>query len=132
MKHEFPRVGSDVPGAVEVLRELVEKGHQIVLFTMRGTLKPSGEKIDSPEEINKTFANHLYDAVYWFQIRKIELTGVNTYPQQDTWTNSPKAYANLYIDDCGVGTPLVYPNDGSNPYVDWVEVRKLLIKKGAL
>lgn len=32
--HEFPEVGKDI-GAVPVLRELVEKGHKIILYTMR-------------------------------------------------------------------------------------------------
>ena len=32
--HEFPEVGRDI-GAVSVLKELVEKGHKIILYTMR-------------------------------------------------------------------------------------------------
>ena len=32
--HEFPKVGKDI-GAVPVLKKLVEKGHQIILHTMR-------------------------------------------------------------------------------------------------
>lgn len=32
--HEFPRVGVEI-GAAEVLKELTDKGHQIILFTMR-------------------------------------------------------------------------------------------------
>ena len=32
--HEYPNVGKDV-NAVPVLKELVENGHQLVLFTMR-------------------------------------------------------------------------------------------------
>ena len=32
--HEFPEVGRDI-GAVPVLKELVEKGHKIILYTMR-------------------------------------------------------------------------------------------------
>ena len=32
--HEFPKVGKDI-GAVPVLKKLVEKGHKIILYTMR-------------------------------------------------------------------------------------------------
>lgn len=32
--HEFPKVGHDI-GAVPVLKQLVEKGHHIILRTMR-------------------------------------------------------------------------------------------------
>lgn len=32
--HEFPEVGKDI-GAVPVLKELVKKGHKIILYTMR-------------------------------------------------------------------------------------------------
>lgn len=32
--HEFPKIGKDI-GAIPVLRKLVEKEHQIILYTMR-------------------------------------------------------------------------------------------------
>lgn len=32
--HEFPKVGKDI-GAVPVLKKLIEKGHKIILYTMR-------------------------------------------------------------------------------------------------
>jgi hypothetical protein len=32
--HEFPKVGKDI-GAAPVLKELTEKGHRLILFTMR-------------------------------------------------------------------------------------------------
>lgn len=32
--HEFPYVGKEI-GAAEVLKELTDKGHKIILFTMR-------------------------------------------------------------------------------------------------
>ena len=40
--HEFPRVGEEI-GAAEVLKELTDKGHKIILFTMRS----------HPNEINQ-------------------------------------------------------------------------------
>lgn len=35
VKHRYPMVGEDVDGAVSVLKELVRKGHKIILYTMR-------------------------------------------------------------------------------------------------
>lgn len=32
--HEYPDVGKDI-GAIPVLKELVDKGHKLILFTMR-------------------------------------------------------------------------------------------------
>ena len=49
VKHRYPMVGEDVDGAVSVLKELVRKGHKIILITalrkcydvvIDGTLKP--------------------------------------------------------------------------------------------
>ena len=33
--NEYPNVGNDI-GAVPVLKRIVEKGHRIILYTMRG------------------------------------------------------------------------------------------------
>lgn len=41
--HEFPRVGAEI-GAAEVLKELTDKGHKIILFTMRS------HQLDGAEE----------------------------------------------------------------------------------
>lgn len=106
--HEYPRVGADVPYAVETLQELTKQGNKLILFTMR-----SGPTLD--------------DAVAWFKKHEIPLAGVNTNPDQKRWTNSPKAYAHLYIDDAALGCPLVYEDMVSRrPYVDWLKVRELL------
>ena len=103
--HEYPVVGKDI-GAVPVIKALVERGDQIILFTMR-----SGEP--------------LADAVNWFSENGIPLFGVNENPQQHTWTNSPKPYAHVYIDDAALGVPLVHPGIG-RPFVKWDVVALLL------
>lgn len=114
--HDFPRIGGDI-GSVPVLKELVENGHQLVLFTMRS---------DSSK------GNFLQQAVNWFSQNEIPLYGIQTNPTQLNWTTSPKAYGELYIDDAALGAPLIYPGDGKNPYVDWEIVRKMLIDRGIL
>lgn len=76
----------------------------------------------------------LQDAIDWFAKYDIPLYGVNDNPSQHSWTDSPKVYANMYIDDAALGIPLVY-NDMSSmmrPYVGWVRVTELLYESGVL
>ena len=115
--HEYPKVGKDI-GAIPVLKELTQKGHQLMLWTMRGTrTQPS---------------DTLQDAVNWFKQNDIPLWGINENPEQTQsgWTNSNKQYAQLYIDDAALGCPLLY-NQG-RAYVDWIIVKEMLIQKGIL
>lgn len=60
--------------------------------------------------------------------------GINENPKQKEWTSSPKIYANIYIDDTALGTPLKYDEDSmvSRPYVDWDIMGTLLKIKGVL
>ena len=114
--HEFPSIGRDI-GAVPVLKELIENGHKLILFTMRCDDDTNGKYLES--------------AVRWFKDNGVPLYGIQRNPTQGSWTSSPKAYCHLYIDDAGLGIPLVYP-DGERPYVDWKKVRKLLQKQEIL
>jgi len=114
--HEFPRVGKDI-GSVPVLKELIENGNKLVLFTMRSN-RPNGKFLD--------------DAVNWFSNNDIPLYGIQQNPSQSQWTSSPKAYGEVYIDDAALGCPLVYPGGTEKPYVDWNKARKMLIEIGAI
>ena len=101
--HEYPKVGKDI-GAIPVLKELIKNKHQLILLTMR-----SGKELD--------------EAVQWFKDNDIPLYGVNENPTQSSWTESPKVFAHLYIDDAGCGVPLKYEiSMSSRPYVDWEKV----------
>lgn len=112
--HEYPEVGKELPGAVETCKALINEGHQLILWTMRSGLT-------------------LQDAVSWCFERGITLVGVNKNPTQENWTNSPKAYASLYIDDAALGAPLNYnPNFAARPYVDWDRVKEALHNSGYL
>ena len=108
VEHEYPNIGDDVPLAFESLLGIQEEGHQIILFTMR-----AGKQLE--------------DAVEYLTLNGIQLWGINENPDQ-SWSNSPKPYAHMYIDDSALGCPLVYPDTG-RPYVDWVELLGLLEKR---
>jgi hypothetical protein len=125
--HEFPKVGKDI-GAVPVLKELIDNGHRLILFTMRSD-EDNGASDEFP---NVHGGKYLTDAINWFKRNDIELFGIQRNPTQ-TWTTSPKAYGQIYIDDAALGCPLIYDKKVSrNPFVDWVRVRKMLEYRGLL
>lgn len=104
--HEFPKVGRYI-GAQPVLLRMVKAGCKLVLFTMR-----SGDS--------------LKEAVDWFSDNGIKLHGIQHTPGQYNWTDSPKAYGALYIDDAALGCPLLPGLKGEKPFVDWDKVEELL------
>lgn len=109
--HEFPAIGNSI-GAVEVLKKLIDHNHQLVLFTMRSGVS-------------------LHEAVEWFKKNDIQLYGIQYNPTQTSWTSSNKCYAHLYIDDAALGCPLIFDESRCiRPFVDWLEVYKILIQKG--
>ena len=128
VEHEFPYIGEEI-GAVPVLKRLVQADHKLVLFTMRSNHDKSLH-VGSEEYPDVMGGNYLNDALKWFKTHGIPLYGVQTNPEQKSWTTSPKAYGHLIIDDVALGCPLVY--DKARPYVDWVEVEKWLERNGWL
>ena len=118
----FPRVGDSLPGAVETLRWLNSKGVKIILYTMRSHQQGLNQETGELEEVKEGMTSVLQDAINWFNENGITLWAVNYNPEQ-TWSNSRKVYANYYIDDRALGTPLT--KDG---YVDWTRMRVLLEK----
>jgi len=127
VSHEFPNIGKDI-GAVPVLKELVKNNHKLILFTMRSDISnPTGED----NELHLESGNYLTDAINWFKENNIPLYGIQTNPTQHTWTTSPKAYAQLYIDDAALGCPLIF-GEHERPYVDWQMVYKILVARGII
>ena len=127
--HDFPKVGKDI-GAVPVLKKLIDKGHHLILFTMRSDKK---DVLTDHYDIHTKGNPYLTEALDWFKKNNIELFGIQTNPTQHSWTDSPKAYCNLYIDDASLGCPLVINKKLSDkPYVDWNQVEKLLTEKGII
>jgi hypothetical protein len=93
-----------------------------------GNSKPvSVNAVQTSSEIIPVGGNYLTDAVNWFKENDIELYGIQTNPTQHEWTHSPKAYCQLYIDDAGLGMPLMTDLELSKrPYVDWDMVELML------
>jgi len=114
--HDFPRVGKDIR-AVPVLKKLINNGHRLILNTMRSyNMRDFGDK-------------PLNDAINWFKENDIPLYGINTNPEQSSWTNSLKSYSHYDIDDINAFAPLIYnPNFHSRPYINWKLMEEELIR----
>ena len=111
--HAYPEIGKEI-GAVPVLKAMVENGHKLIIWTMR-----SGEKLD--------------DAVAWFEKNDIPLYGIQKNPTQAEWTKSPKAYAQIYMDDASWMAPLKVDKQLSDrAFYDWAKVEGVLRASGLL
>ena len=112
VEHAYPEIGEPVDGCIETLKKLMVAGHKLILYTMR-----SGERLCQARE-------YLEDEgiIFW---------GVNENRSQKYWTESPKIFCHMYIDDVALGCPLVVPERG-RPYVDWDEINNLLIERGVI
>ncbi|MEL7585567.1 MAG: hydrolase [Prolixibacteraceae bacterium] len=86
VEHQYPKIGKDVPFAIETLKLLQKDGHQLILWTFR-----CGKELD--------------DAVNYCLERGVEFYAVNkSYPEEifDN-TTSRKIHADIYIDDRNLG-----------------------------
>lgn len=107
--HEYPNIGKPLPYCIETLHKISAAGGKIILYTMR-----SGEE--------------LAQAVVYLIENDVILWGVNKNPDQHTWTDSPKVYAQIYIDDAAdLGLYTMQDESFSDRrYVDWTLVDALL------
>lgn len=114
-EHKYPQLGAPVPLAFFYLKKLNAMGCKIILWTMRSKDHPHGR--DTAQEARDELENH-----------GVDIFAVNKNPSQWFWTSSPKVYCHFYIDDAAIGTPLIYPSNGSNPYVDWSKIGPMAIE----
>ena len=111
--HDYPYIGEEAPDCIRVLKRLIKDDVLIILNTMR-----SGKE--------------LQEAVDWLTERGIDLYGINEDPDQKTWTDSPKVYANLYIDDASVGCHKKFIVGMTGGVVDWNWVEEEIYKRSMM
>ncbi|MFA6813388.1 MAG: hypothetical protein WCR45_09955 [Bacteroidaceae bacterium] len=99
VEHRYPKIGNEIPFAVETLKMLQNEHHRLILWSVR-----DGHLLD--------------DALDWCRKRGLEFYAVNKdYPEEDVEHHDSlrKLKADLFIDD---------RNLGGLP--DWGEIYKMI------
>jgi hypothetical protein len=86
VEHQYPKIGKALPFAVETLKALQKRGHQLILWTYR-----TGKELE--------------EAINFCQRHGIEFYAVNNnYPEEQFDISIPrKIHADIYIDDRNLG-----------------------------
>lgn len=87
VEHRYPKIGEEIPFAVETLKMLIKDRHKLILWTVR-----EGDLLE--------------DAVEWCRKRGIEFYAVNRdYPEEDAAHQgfSRKLKVDVFIDDRNLG-----------------------------
>lgn len=133
-------------GSEAVLKELVARGHKLVLWTCRNNSRknPYNYHLVGGKWREET---SLGEAIRWFSERDIPLAGVNSYePGEKYIGKAAKILVDVLIDDTALGIPIkedvvdVYSirtgrkskHQRKTKYVDWTAARSLLVEKGLL
>lgn len=87
VKHEYPKIGAEIPFATQTLKMLQRDGHILILWTVRE-------------------GKYLEDAIKWCKDRGLEFSSVNSNfieEREDMKGFSRKLKADLFIDDRNFG-----------------------------
>lgn len=87
VEHEYPRIGAEIPFAIDTLKKLQEERHRIILWTVR-----EGDLLD--------------EAIEYCRKRGLEFYAVNKdFPEETPNDNkySRKLKADIFIDDRNLG-----------------------------
>ncbi len=98
VEHRFPEIGSVMPYAFTIMKQLQAEGHQLILWTCRNDIDPAngGRKV-------------LSEAVTFCKDNGIEFDAINDNVPGLGFNPKPKIYADLYFDDRAL-----------NEAVDWL------------
>lgn len=110
VEHQFPAIGDPIPGAFDVLKELQEAGHRLILWTCR---EDFGHLIDK---------QYLKDAIDFCEKNGIVFDAINEGIEEEEFRPEGvlrrKPCAHYYIDDAIVGG-----------FPGWDAVRKFFFEK---
>lgn len=88
VEHEYPKIGKEIPFAIETLKMLIKDRHKLILWSVR-----EGELLE--------------EAIEWCKNRGVEFYATNKdYPEETREGNpvySRKLKADMFIDDRNVG-----------------------------
>lgn len=113
VRHAFPEIGEPIANAKETLYRLYDAGCELLLFTCRGYYQEKN-------------INYLAAAKKWLRQNGYPPFAAYNYSEwQADWTNSPKLYADIYIDDKMLFCPKLENGD-----IDWVKIEQELERLG--
>ncbi len=137
--NDWPNKGKDI-GAQDVLRKLIESGHDIMLYTCRQdhdedrTLRTKdGYIIELPA------GKHLSEALDWFGKNSIPIVGVNYNPIEEEF-DVYKPHFDMLIDDKALGIPLTTITivgvdtvvSSDKPFAEWQGIELMLRNRGII
>lgn len=114
--NNFPNIGNPLKGAFETVKNLIENGHKCFLYTMRGS-----------DEDGYNGRNLLKEAYEFCKFQGVDFGEyINKSYIEFKGNNSPKLYADVYIDDSALGSPLKTDENA------WKEIGLSLVYCGAI
>ena len=106
--NHYPHIGDDI-GADPYLQAACALGAKLILLTMR-----DGDKLE--------------EAVGWFQTHNVPIWMVNRNPESG-WSDSPKVYAHIYVDDSGLMAPMIPADNRKREHMDWDRAGPWLLRR---
>lgn len=133
--NEWPEIGQALPGAIETLKELQEKGHELILYTQRtDQYSIYGKELEDYSKKHGGFlgtVNLLSPAVSFLEDNGIILSSINSNPEWELEMNDRgrKVFFDLLIDDHCAGIKYKIMRNSTNKLcktIDWGWMRDWL------
>ena len=140
---EWPEIGRILPGALETLKELQEKGHDLILYTQRTDdyITYCPELIEYQRKHGGNTVKHTVDlltpVIDFLKREGLEFYAINQNPEweMEKQDYGRKVYLDLLIDDHNAGMTyrkMINSHGEICKTVDWNWMRRWLIKEGVL
>ena len=139
---EWPEIGALIPGAIETLKELREKGHTLILYTQRNDdyYAYCPELVVYGKKHGKSFKNTvnlLSPVIDFLKEQGLEFDAINENPQWEIEKQDygRKVYFDVLIDDhnAGIARKTVKNSKGEwCEVVDWNVLRDWLKREGII
>jgi len=139
---EWPEIGEPIPGAIETLKELKERGHTIILYTQRNDgyyiyCSELVEYRDNHGNKSDTTVDLLSPVLEFLSKKGLVFDYVNENPiwESEKHDHGRKVYFDVLIDDHNAGIKRKMIKNSKGDWcetVDWKALRDWLVSEGIL